>query len=113
MPPKEVQAYCRENGFTEPQFVDGKWWGFPPHSAIPIPLEVPEPEKSSRVVLYSIFIAVHGESLHEFLVRTRDEISPGDFVVFESNGEVYKYTENQNFILQAKTNNKLVGRYSL
>lgn len=30
--------WCRENGYTEPFFQEGRWWGYPINGVIPIPI---------------------------------------------------------------------------
>lgn len=36
--PRQIEQYCTENGYTEPQWVDGRWWAFPCNGVMPVPL---------------------------------------------------------------------------
>jgi hypothetical protein len=38
--PKEVLNYCASTGHSDPQFVDGGWWAYPPVGVIPVPLSL-------------------------------------------------------------------------
>jgi hypothetical protein len=38
--PNYVQDYCDRNSYTEPQFVDGEWWAFPPSGVMPVVIPV-------------------------------------------------------------------------
>ncbi len=41
-----LDEWCKENGWTDPTWVDepdqwlgGRWWAFPPHGVMPLPLD--------------------------------------------------------------------------
>jgi hypothetical protein len=34
----EIMSWCAENGFTEPQIVDGKVWAYSSLSVMPVPI---------------------------------------------------------------------------
>jgi hypothetical protein len=36
-----VQSWCEENGYTEPEIVDGRLWAFPPNGVMPVPISLP------------------------------------------------------------------------
>lgn len=37
--PTQVNAWCEENGYTEPFYQEGRWWGFPPNGVMPVEIK--------------------------------------------------------------------------
>lgn len=35
---KTIYDWCEANGWTEPFWVEGQWWAFPPQAVMPLPL---------------------------------------------------------------------------
>lgn len=39
MVPSSITSWCEVHGYTEPQFLDGQYWAFPPNAVMPVPIE--------------------------------------------------------------------------
>ncbi|UFP97119.1 hypothetical protein [Gloeobacter morelensis] len=37
-PPQSVRSFCKREGWSEPQLVNGAWWAYPPNAVMPIPV---------------------------------------------------------------------------
>ena len=35
-----IEAWCIENGYTDPQKIEGRWWAFPEGAFLPVPVPV-------------------------------------------------------------------------
>ena len=44
------QAWCDQNGYTDPFCRDGIWWAFPPQGVMPVRIETVMGEQSQRLV---------------------------------------------------------------
>ncbi|MBT9159510.1 MAG: hypothetical protein DDT26_00769 [Dehalococcoidia bacterium] len=51
-----LTAYCTEHGYSEPQYVDGAFWGFPPNAVMPVQI----PEKVIRASLVDLRLRFKG-----------------------------------------------------
>ena len=93
MIPQQVIDFCDENGYTEPQWVDRKWWAFPPHGVMPV--ELPIASQSVREInRNTIYLDVEAESFGEALQKI--EWIPGDIVCLALTAQAYLVIEDRS-----------------
>ena len=41
--PEWLTNYCNNHGYTDPEFIEGQWWAFPPNGVMSVPIPRPQP----------------------------------------------------------------------
>ena len=39
--PEWLTNYCNDHGYTDPEFIEGQWWAFPPNGVMRSPIDHP------------------------------------------------------------------------
>lgn len=76
-PPKKVISYCNKNSYGEPFHQEGRWWAFPPHAVIPVPLPIrTSPNRKLGLVAAQAFSAISSLSLVYLTISAGDDWVP-------------------------------------